>query len=128
MCDYSLEVYGSRPAREGEVYVTSRFPSGTIGLVEEGAAGTAVCMACDTALKITDIPASLRRDYKLDPVESAVFTRLESGSYRDAVRFANGREVSLQRFPVGVHVEVEQLLENMHKGEGAMNPLAYVGA
>jgi hypothetical protein len=23
MCDYSLEVYGSRPAREGERYVTS---------------------------------------------------------------------------------------------------------
>ena len=28
MCDYSLEMYGSRPAREGEHYVTTRFPSG----------------------------------------------------------------------------------------------------
>jgi hypothetical protein len=25
MCDYSLEMYGSRPAREGEIYVTTRF-------------------------------------------------------------------------------------------------------
>ena len=32
MCDFSLEVYGSRPAREGEKYVTSRFPSGAVGL------------------------------------------------------------------------------------------------
>ena len=31
MCDYSLEMYASRPARTSELYVTTRFPSGTIG-------------------------------------------------------------------------------------------------
>lgn len=128
MCDYSLEVYGSRPAREGEVYVTSRFPSGTIGLTAEGAPGTAVCLACDTALRITDIPATLRQEHGLKMSEDAVFTRLDSGSYRDAVRFANGREVSLQKFPAGIHVEVKQLLENMRHGESEVDPAAYVGA
>ena len=36
MCDYSLEMYGSRPAREGEIYVTTRFPSGSIGFASAG--------------------------------------------------------------------------------------------
>ncbi len=45
MCDYSLEMYISRPAREGERYVTTRFPSGSMGLAAPGQPGTAVCMA-----------------------------------------------------------------------------------
>src|SRR5260370_16388430 len=48
MCDYSLEMYGSRPAREGELYVTTRFPSGSIGFASPGDPRTAVCMQCDT--------------------------------------------------------------------------------
>ena len=128
MCDYSLEVYGSRPAREGEVYVTSRFPSGTIGLVADGAPGTAVCLACDTALRISDIPASLRSEFDLNATEKGVFTRLESGSYRDAIRFENGKDVSLQRFVPGMHVEVMQLLENVPMEHFANDPAAYEGA
>jgi hypothetical protein len=38
--------------------------------------------------------------------------RLDSGSYRDGVRFGNGAEVSLQKFPPGVTIAVKQLLEN----------------
>jgi hypothetical protein len=34
MCDYSFEMYASRPAREFELYVTTRFPTGSIGLRE----------------------------------------------------------------------------------------------
>jgi len=36
MCDYSLEMYASRPARASEKYVTTRFPSGSIGLASPG--------------------------------------------------------------------------------------------
>jgi hypothetical protein len=36
MCDYSLEMYASRPAREGEIYVITRFPSGSVGLASAG--------------------------------------------------------------------------------------------
>src|SRR5574340_1748726 len=57
MCDYSLEMYGSRPAREGEIYVTTRFPSGSIGFASAGDPRTAVCMQCDTKVMLTEIPA-----------------------------------------------------------------------
>lgn len=111
MCDYSLEVYGSQPAREGERYVTSRFPSGTIGLTVPDKPGTAVCLACDTPLMIDNIPPGLRSTYKLADTEKAVFIRLDSGSYRDGVRFENGAEVSLQRFQPGCGIKVGALLE-----------------
>jgi hypothetical protein len=113
MCDYSLEVYGSRPAREGERYVTTRFPSGTIGLAVPGHPGTAICLACDTQLVIDGIPDDLRRSHGLRAEEQAVFVRLDTGSYRDGVRFTNGAEVSLQRFQPGIGVTVRQLLENL---------------
>ena len=111
MCDYSLEVYGSRPARQGERYVTTRFPSGTIGLAAPGNTGLAVCLNCDTALAIDGVPASMRREFGLSAHEDAVFIRLDSGIYRDGVRFSNGAEVSLQRFAPGISVAVKQLLE-----------------
>ena len=60
MCDYSLEMYGSRPAREGEIYVTTRFPSGSIGFASAGDKRTAVCMQCDTKVMLTDIPPALQ--------------------------------------------------------------------
>ena len=36
MCDFSLESYGRRLAREGETYKVARFPSGTMGLAPTG--------------------------------------------------------------------------------------------
>jgi hypothetical protein len=117
MCDYSLEVYGSRPAREGEHYLTTRFPSGSIGLASPAHAATAVCLNCDTALEIDGIPESLCREHGIQPHEDAVFIRLESGTYRDGVRFGNGVEVSLQAFPPGVGFAVKQLLENALKAK-----------
>src|SRR6476646_6818800 len=90
MCDYSLEMYGSRPAREGERYVTTRFPSGSMGLAAPGQAGTAVCMACDTRLAISDIPVEVAARHGLAVHGEAVFVRLDSGVYRDGLRFANG--------------------------------------
>ena len=115
MCDYSLEVYGSRPAREGERYVTSRFPSGTIGLTSPEHASTAVCLNCDTALEIHGIPEAMCRELGIKTDEDAVFIRLDAGTYRDGIRFSNGAEVSLQKFPPGVGFAVKQLLENMKR-------------
>ena len=43
MCDYSLEMYGSRPAREGGAYAATRFPSGSIGFAG-GASRSALCL------------------------------------------------------------------------------------
>ena len=115
MCDYSLEVYGSRPARVGERYVTTRFPSGTMGLAAPGNSATPVCLNCDTALQIDGIPAAMCKALGITAHEDAVFVRLDSGSYRDGVRFGNGTEVSLQRFAPGISFAVKELLENALK-------------
>lgn len=102
MCDYSLEAYRSRPAKTGEEYQTHRFPSGSIGFVAPGDTSTAVCMACDTKLKLEDIPAEVQATYGVKANEEVTFTRVEPGPYHDGVRFASGVEVSLQRLGPGV--------------------------
>lgn len=113
MCDYSLEMYGTRPAREGERYVTTRFRSGTVGLAGlSGDKETPVCVQCDTRLRLEGIPAELQRKLGIGPTEDAIFIRLDQGFWRDGVRFGNGKEASLQELSTGVSVLVTMLLEN----------------
>ena len=111
MCDYSLEMYGSRPAREFERYQTTRFPSGSIGLAAPGDCTTAVCVQYDTRLRLENIPVNIQTNLRLQPSEDVTFVRLDHGAYRDGVRFANGKEISLQQLNSGVHAVVIQLLE-----------------
>lgn len=102
MCDYSLEMYRSRPARVSEKYVSHRFASGSIGFIAPGDTDTAVCMACDTTLKLVNLPIHLRR--QLDVGEAVVtFTHLEGGPHHDGIRFTNGEAVTLQQ--LGPNVE-----------------------
>ena len=96
MCDYSLDAYRSRPAQLGERYETQRFPSFSIGFIAPGDPSTAVCMACDTQLRLEGIPESVQRAYFVSAKEDVTFTRLEKGPHHDGVRFANGAEVTLQ--------------------------------
>ena len=112
MCDYSLEMYGSRPARESERYVTTRFPSGSIGLTAPGDCNTAICVQYDTPLVLENIPSNLQSALKVRDIEEVVFVRLDHGCYRDGVRFGNGRLASLQQLSVGVGMMVASLLEN----------------
>jgi hypothetical protein len=102
MCDYSLEMYASRPARESEKYVTTRFPSGSIGLAVPGDCTTAVCVQYDTRLQLEGISNDLQARLGISSDEHVVFARLEHGAYRDGVRFANGKEISLQLLGSGV--------------------------
>ncbi len=102
MCDYSLEIYASRPAREAEVYVTTRFSSGSIGLASPGDCETAVCVTYDTRLMLENIPSELQETIGVQAMEEVVFTRLEEGLHHDGVKFANGRAVPLHRLGSGV--------------------------
>jgi len=104
MCDYSLEMYASRPARESEKYVTTRFPSGSIGLAAPGDCTTAVCVQYDTHLNLEGISSDLQTRLGVQPSEHVIFARLEHGAYRDGVKFGNGKEISLQLLGSGVGV------------------------
>jgi hypothetical protein len=110
MCDYSLEMYGSRPAREFERYETTRFPSGSIGLASPGDCSSAVCVQYDTRLYLERIPASLQASLGIGATAEATFIRLDHGAYRDAVRFDNGKKVTLQQLQPGVSVVVTSVL------------------
>jgi len=111
MCDYSLEMYGSRPAREGELYVSTRFPSGSIGFAAPGEPRVPVCVQCDTRVVLTDIPASMQKTYSIGSEVETVFAQRETGLYRDGLRLKDGRFVSLQDLPPGVGAYVPSLLE-----------------
>jgi hypothetical protein len=111
MCDYSLEMYRSRPAQAGEQYQSHRFPSGTVGLVAPGDHETAVCFACDTRLMLEDIPEAVQKLYGIGAQAEAVFTRLERGPHHDGVRFASGAEVALQQLGPGVKVAIIDALQ-----------------
>lgn len=112
MCDFSLESYGRRLAREGETYKVARFPSGTIGLAPLCEQATPVCVPYDTRLVLDDIPQALQDSFAVGRREEVIFARMESGPYFDGVRFANGREVSLQRLMPGIRATVTALLES----------------
>lgn len=106
MCDYSLEMYASRPAREGEQYQTTRFASGSIGITVPKDGTTAICIACDTRLVIEDIPETVQEHCGVGHRETATFTSMPYGGYRDAVMFENGRQASLQQLGEGVRVSL----------------------
>ena len=104
MCDYSLELYRSRPAAQEEQYTLHRFPSGTMGFVSGTDCETAVCMPAGARLSLEGINETVQRAFSIGPAEQVTMTRLEvtGHAHRDAVRFANGREVLLQSLNAGV--------------------------
>src|SRR5215469_4085217 len=71
----------------------------------------AVCIPPGARLRLQDIPARLQHELNVGPVEDVVFTQISAAvnSYRDAVRFTNGREVRLQELREGQRVTVVDL-------------------
>jgi hypothetical protein len=71
----------------------------------------AVCIPPGARLRLQDIPARLQHELSVGPVEDVTFTQISAAvnSYRDAVRFANGREVRLQELREGQRVMVVDL-------------------
>lgn len=111
MCDFSLELYRSRPAQRGERYQTHRFPSGAIGLISPQDTETAICVACDTRLELEGIPEAIQDALSLGPVEEVTFVRLDGHGFRDGVEFANGQRLSLQRLGPGIVMHVTGMLD-----------------
>ena len=138
MCDYSLMAVPNRLAREGEELVSHRFPTGSLGLAApadvqstpapaarrsfwaafkeffqpaETAAVCAVCIPPGARLLLEDIAVRLQTELGVGASEEVTFTQITASahSYRDAVRFANGREVRLQELREGQRVRVLDL-------------------
>ena len=84
----------------------------------------AVCIPPGARLRLHNIPARLQHEFAVGPVEDVTFTQITAAinSYRDAVRFGNGREVRLQELREGQAVKVLDLsvaeelnLERLHE-------------
>jgi hypothetical protein len=71
----------------------------------------AVCIPPGARLQLQDIPQRLQQEFCVGPVEDVTFTQISAAvnSYRDAVRFTNGREVRLQELREGQRVRVLDL-------------------
>lgn len=110
MCDYSLEFYRSRPAREGERYVTTRFRSGSIGFGIEGDCSTPVCVPHDARLVLDNLPTQLQKQTGEGDRAEVTFIEVPFGQYRDGVRFADGTLMSLQQLGAGVRAQVVDAL------------------
>jgi hypothetical protein len=89
MCDYSLEAYQSRPA-------------GSMGFATGPGCTLAICVPADTQLRLEGISETFQKTHSVGAVEEVVMTHLESGTYKDAVKFSNGTEILLQRLERGL--------------------------
>jgi len=71
----------------------------------------AVCIPPGARLQLQDIPVRMQQDLGVGPCEPVVFTQISAAAntYRDAVRFTNGREVRLQELREGQRVKVVDL-------------------
>jgi hypothetical protein len=71
----------------------------------------AVCIPPGASLRLQDIPVRLQQELGVRTAEDVVFTQTSASvnTYRDAVRFANGRELNLQELREGQRVRVLSL-------------------
>jgi hypothetical protein len=71
----------------------------------------AVCIPPGASLRLQDIPVRLQQELGVRPEEDVVFTQTSASvnTYRDAVRFPNGRELNLQELREGQRVRVLSL-------------------
>jgi hypothetical protein len=68
----------------------------------------AVCIPPSSRLMLRDIPERLQAEYGIHPEEEVIFHQIsaEVNTYRDAVRFQNGRVIRLQELCEGQRVTV----------------------
>jgi hypothetical protein len=136
MCDYSLMGIPNRLACEGEDLVVYEFRTGSRGLTSHTSVmnadtqtryesfgivkrlfgnlepeRVAVCIPPGARLLLSDIPEDVQKSFTVGSSEEVTFTQLTAkpNAYRDAVRFANGREILLQRLNKGQRVRVLRL-------------------
>jgi len=121
MCDYSLHLVRSRPAKVGDRLITMEFADTvTRGFASANQPAIAVCLAPGTELAFDGEPEYYRpytrQLLRVRPAKVAGnvarFRRINQDrgdAHHDALEFANGTVVLLTRFCPGQHATVLQL-------------------
>jgi len=117
MCDYSLDLVASRPAKVGDKLVTTKFQySMTRGFAAIGEPDVAVCLLPGTEVAFKK-EVEYERFFVLAPniklgTKVAQFRQINVGKpmvHHDALEFPNGETVLLTRLCEGQHATVLQL-------------------
>ena len=117
MCDYSLHLVASRPAKVGEKLVSTRFPhTSTRGFASVGERNVAVCLLPGTELAFEqevqcETAFVLRSKCQLGH-KVAQFRQVNKGQsdvHHDALEFPDGQIVLLTHLCEGQHATVLQL-------------------
>lgn len=79
----------------------------------------AVCVPPGADLLMNRIPEVLRREFALQAMEDVTFVQLSADAYtyRDGIRFRNGKQVLLQEITEGVRFEVLSLASGQQETE-----------
>jgi hypothetical protein len=115
MCDYSLDLLESRPAKVGDKLVSTRFPETiTRGFASVEDCNVAVCLLPGTELAFekevrceTGIVFSWRLGHRVAKFQQV--NKGRSNVHRDALEFPDGKIVLLTRLCEGQHATVLQL-------------------
>ena len=116
MCDYSLDLVASRPAKVGDELVTTKFKNSiTRGFAAIGEPNVAVCLLPGTEVafekEVKYEPFALFPHMKLGK-KVAQFRQINVGKpsvHHDALEFPDGEIVLLTRLCEGQHAAVLQL-------------------
>ena len=120
MCDYSLDLVASRPAKVGDELVTTQFKNSiTRGFAAIGEPNVAVCLLPGTEVAFEKevkyerffAPFPIMKFRRLEK-KVAQFRQINVGKPRvhhDALEFPNGETVLLTRLCEGQHATVLQL-------------------
>jgi hypothetical protein len=114
MCDYSLHAVASRPAKVGEMLITTSFSGGTRGFAAEGESNVAVCLLPGTELAFDQ---NVKHDQswiwtKATNFSVARFRKIDQhNAYRhhDALELPDGKVVLVTHLSRGQRATVLQL-------------------
>ena len=117
MCDYSLDLIASRPAKVGDELVSTRFPEMlTRGFASVGEPNVAVCLLPGTELafekEVQCETAFVFRPRRQLGHRVAVFRQVNKNKpnvHHDALEFPDGKTVLLTHLCEGQHATVLQL-------------------
>ena len=116
MCDYSLHLVASRPARVGDKLVSTSFVnSGTRGFAAVGEPNVAVCLLPGTELAFEEdlqCEAAYGFGFKRLSHKVARFRQINKSQrevHHDALEFPDGQIVLLTQLCAGQHATVLQL-------------------